>query len=202
MNIFKFVVHVCARGHVHLYVHVSSESLWVILCVFIFGLQLVLPLWAGVCVWKRTLAWACTCVCAVFSAVARLPHTWSVSDWGCSGQPWPTCLFLRRCHLVGLISSVYSACFDWGTCQYLVWKLSPWLVVKIHYCAPLWKMICLVFFSLLRVVNRLFSKGNCSIWERESRINKQTQRGDALHPGHSLLILYHLCDSDELWMRL
>ncbi len=53
MHILKFVAHVCARGHVHLCVHVSSESLWVILCVFIFGLQLVLPLWAGVCVCVR-----------------------------------------------------------------------------------------------------------------------------------------------------
>lgn len=58
MNIFKFALHVCARGHVHLCAHVSSESLWVILCVFIFGLQLVLPLWVGVCVY----VYVCVCV--------------------------------------------------------------------------------------------------------------------------------------------
>lgn len=58
--------------------HVSSESLWVILCVFIFGLQLVLPLMPGVR--ESTLVWACTCIYVVFSAVAGLPHILSVSE--------------------------------------------------------------------------------------------------------------------------
>lgn len=50
MNIF-FVCLVPVREVVCTSVHVSSESLWVILCIFIFGLQLVLPLRtrAGIC---------------------------------------------------------------------------------------------------------------------------------------------------------
>lgn len=36
----------------------------------------------------------------------------------------------------------------------------------------------------------------------EGKTGRQSQGGHALHPCHSLLSLYHLSVSDELWMRL
>lgn len=62
--------------------------------------------------------------------------------------------------------------------------------------------MCLVYFSLLRVVV-VFKRKLLILREAEQRKqDRLTETGHALHPCHSLLCLYHLCDSDELWMRL
>lgn len=61
-----------------------------------------------------------------------------------------------------------------------------------------------VFFSWLRVLSGLFSKGNCSFWVQETEQGKQADRlrGGMLRIPATPCSVYIICVTDELWMRL
>lgn len=172
----------CIYVHMSAASHYGSSFVYLFLaCSWSFLFELVC---AGVCV-KEDIGVGMHILYGVFSAVAGLPHAWSVGHWGCSSQPWPTCLFLflRYCPSVG-VKSGYSFC-----CQNTLMR-------------DLRK--CDMFGSRLLAQMMIVFEGKLPLLtERQrGRAGRRTGRGPALHPCHSLFSLYHLCDSDELWMRL
>lgn len=89
----------CIYVHMSAASHYGSSFVYLFLaCSWSFLFELVC---ACVCV-KEDIGVGMHILCGVFSAVAVLPHAWSVGHWGCSSQPWPTCLFLRHCPSVGV----------------------------------------------------------------------------------------------------
>lgn len=114
---------------------------------------------------ERTLEWACTCIYSVFSAVAGLPHIWSsqvtedvllnLDPHVCSSCTviWLDSFCLRK----AISITSLTCCLNKLLCTFL----KQWYV---------W-----LFLYWLRAAGRLFSKGNCSFWERESR-GRQSER--------------------------
>lgn len=186
LNIFSFCFAFLCKKVMCIYVHMSAASHYGSSFVYLFL----------ACSWSFLFELVCACVCVkedigvgmhilygVFSAVAGLPHAWSVGHWGCSSQPWPTCLFLWHCSSVG-VKFGNSFCYQ----NTLMCDL-----IK-----------CDMFGSRLLAQMMIVFKGKLPLLteRRRERAGRRTGRGPALHPCHSLFSLYHLCDSDELWMWL
>lgn len=150
----------------------------VILCVFIFGLQLVLPLWlVCVCVNVREVTSVGTQALTlhfVFSAVAVLPQTCSVGHWRCSAQPWPTCLPRGGCFLPCITCRIC----DSGWSHF-------WVRYTTVYIDETWYVWIWPLFAQV-----MFSEGNCIFfsWVRAEITDSQMRR------GHSFFSLYQLFD--------
>lgn len=194
MNIFTFVVHVCAkRSHAFMCTsavsHRGSSFVYLFLaCSWSFLCRLVCVRAWYVCERERILVWAFTFLWCFLSRCQIATYLFSRSlRMFC--QPWPTYLFLRHCPLAG---------FTFRVSTKETVSIKPENSVKI-YCTPLWNTVCLDFSSLLRWW--LFSKGNC-IPARDWRAETVRLREGKICTAATPCSVYTICVTDELWMKL
>lgn len=79
MNIFKFFFFLCVRSCAFICTCQQWVTMGHALCIY-FWLAAGPSSLSCLRVTERTLEWACTCIYRVFSAVAGLPHIWSVKS--------------------------------------------------------------------------------------------------------------------------